>query len=987
MKTEKLDNLLGFGQKVAETDAAERENANKNNSLIATRRDLLAGEVSREWVYDHLPKRVKDAVDRGWIHVHDMDYVAHGQINCSIPNFDYLLAHGFVVNGITITTPKSFEVACTVLTQLILILAGGQYGGMTVDHIPQLLAPYLEKSYKKHRAKLKEFGVEDVEEKAWALTCKSCQDGIQTINHQIYSFSANGQTPFLTFGLNTLHEDSPLLPYEVAIMREILQSRKKGIPDEFGHLSTPTFPKLIYFLRDGNNLRQSDPFFDLTQLAVDTTLCRMYPDYIFADNEEDVNGLEYCPMGAVRGDSVVTVRKNGGEPRVVTFEQFWDMLRKDYEVKRQTPGHDDFYMDVNDYSILDSHTGSPRFVPITRAIKNEGHDWVKISSTRPSRFLYATTDHPLPIVGKGRVEAQDVCVGDQLYQAMPPMCDGPHVFDSLNEAWLAGFLLRNGCLSSSSEIACTFAATGEDEIGQAIRSMFPDKQLRSKESNRENGGGNHHEMWIKDKPLLEKLKNLFGGTAKKDRTIPYRVLTSSNRLERLSFLAGIIDADGYQRNGIINLGSTNKPLALSEAILAETLGLPTSIKENFYLGHDGEKARTVVSFHSIPDLSDQIRCVKKKGHSNPATSGRPTVSHVDRVEEHWAYDVTTDSDYFDVNGIVSHNCRSFIPPFPSKEPGDEKEMTVMGGFNKGVTTINLPVIAKECESVDDFMNKLANEVLPIVREEGEYRISLLEGAKSDFDPIRWQYGGTALLKPGEDIDDYLFNLYSTTSLGYIGIDDVCEELLGEPITSKEGSKLAHWILDLFNDTRAAWNKEGYTRPGRNHGRNPNWTLYGTPAESLSGKVGDYIDEYWVTNSFHVNVTEPIRATDKLRFESQFARKSTGGNISYVEIPGDLIHNPEAVLAVLADAHDQGAIYVEFNCRLDYCDNCSFTGEIKMKDHPDPITGHWWYCPNCGNEDENKMRITRRVCGYLGSAKTTNTNAGKLEEYSHRVLHM
>ena len=257
----------------------------------------------------------------------------------------------------------------------------------------------------------------------------------------------------------------------------------------------------------------------------------------------------------------------------------------------------------------------------------------------------------------------------------------------------------------------------------------------------------------------------------------------------------------------------------------------------------------------------------------------------------------------------------------------------------------------------------------------------LLGTPSDVAPILWQHGAIARLKEGELIDKLLYNGYSTISLGYAGLCEMCYRMIGETHTSKAGEEFALKVMQKLNDKCAEWKAA----------ENISYSVYGVPMESTTykfaknlkkrfGIIPHVTDKNYITNSYHVHVTEKIDAFSKLKFESKFQKLSPGGAISYVEIP-NMQHNIEAVLDVMKYIYEN-IMYAELNTKSDYCQVCGYEGEISIVDGPDgkPI----WECPNCGNHNHDKMNTARRVCGYIGN---NDFNAGRMEEVKERVLHL
>ena len=318
-------------------------------------------------------------------------------------------------------------------------------------------------------------------------------------------------------------------------------------------------------------------------------------------------------------------------------------------------------------------------------------------------------------------------------------------------------------------------------------------------------------------------------------------------------------------------------------------------------------------------------------------------------------------------------CRSHLSPYKD-EHGNHKWY---GRFNQGVISLNLPQIGIIANKDMDLFWSLLDERLELCKEALLCRHKLLLGTKSDVSPIHWQYGALGRLKKGEVIDELLKNNYSTLSLGYVGICEMTYAMLGVSHTTKEGEKFALEVMKYMKKKCDEWKEEYKLGFG----------LYGTPAENLIyrfcrldtqryGKIKNVTDKMYYTNSYHVHVTEPIDAFEKLEFESQFHAISSGGCISYVEVP-NLSKNLDAVKSIINFIY-HNVQYAEINTRPDLCYKCGFTGEIQNDDNLN------WYCPNCGNRDESEMQVMRRTCGYIGSSYWSK---GRTAEIKERVLHL
>lgn len=325
-------------------------------------------------------------------------------------------------------------------------------------------------------------------------------------------------------------------------------------------------------------------------------------------------------------------------------------------------------------------------------------------------------------------------------------------------------------------------------------------------------------------------------------------------------------------------------------------------------------------------------------------------------------------------------CRSFLTVEDSQRNADGSHK-YYGRFNQGVVTINLVDVA--CSSYGDMDKfwKVLDERLELCHRALRCRHERLKGTTSDVAPILWQHGALARLKKGEKIDPLLFNGYSTISLGYAGLYEMCVRMTGKSHTDPEARDFALAVMKRLNDKCAEWKAA----------ENISYSVYGTPMESTTykfakclqrrfGTIQGVTDKNYITNSYHIHVTEEIDAFRKLSFESEFQKLSPGGAISYVEVP-NMQNNIPAVISVMRHIYDN-IMYAELNTKSDFCEECGYSGEVAIKENE--YGKLVWECPNCGNQDQNKLFVARRTCGYIG---TQFWNQGRTQEIKDRVLHL
>ena len=332
------------------------------------------------------------------------------------------------------------------------------------------------------------------------------------------------------------------------------------------------------------------------------------------------------------------------------------------------------------------------------------------------------------------------------------------------------------------------------------------------------------------------------------------------------------------------------------------------------------------------------------------------------------------------NCYTCMGCRSFLTPYVD-ENGKPK---YYGRFNQGVVTINLVDVActaaRDGSKNEEKFWQVLDERLELCHRALQCRHERLEGTLSDAAPILWQYGALARLKKGEPIDKLLHGGYSTLSLGYAGLWECVYEITGKKLTEKEGEEFGLRVMQRLNDACAEWKAA----------ENIDYSIYGTPLESTTykfakclqnrfGIIKGVTDRNYITNSYHIHVTEKIDAFSKLELESKFQKLSPGGAISYVEVP-NMQQNIPAVLEVMKFIYNN-IMYAELNTKSDYCQVCGYDGEIQIVEEDGKLV---WRCPNCGNEDQSKMNVARRTCGYIGSQFW---NQGRTQEIKERVLHL
>lgn len=965
------------------------ENSNKSASVVTTQRDYLAGitstDITRRFL---LPEDVVQAHDEGIIHFHDADYFAQHMHNCCLINLEDMLQNGTVINGTLIEKPHRFLTAMTIATQIITAVTSSQYGGATITLTH--LAPFVRDSYNRYLKKYLSWGFAGKEsiELAKKDLQKEIQDGVQTFQYQLNSMTnTNGQSPFLSVFMY-LGETEEYKEELSMIIQEMLLQRIEGLKNEVGVYITPAFPKLLYVLEE-DNIHENSKYWYLTELAAMCTAKRLVPDFMSEKVMKRLkNGNMYPVMGCVDGKEVVSY-KYLGNLYVESFERMWNRLSDHFEIKPQF-NEDNFnvYMDLQNVDIYDTEKG---FVNTERIIRNISSNWVDVHFSNGRRLL-CTTDHPFEVYNKGIVKAENLSCGNKVLINSNQVNYERIIFNK-DKAWLLGFMLCDGCYQNNSLFA-SIAAEGEDEIESKFIASFKScfeldvktvLQERGKKGvykdliviSDNNGGIQRVSSYFNEK---------FGGINKVNRHIPSEVF-EWNYESKLSFLAGMIDADGYINDtshggSIVQIGSTNKELSLQQMELAQSLGMPAKIYHNHYTKKNPNAIRYRVEFYPIEELLEFIVCNKKLDKYEETISNHyNTYSEVIEVipvnKTDYSYDVTTESEHFEISGIYSHNCRSALTVWHDKNNSPK----FYGRFNQGVVTINLVDLALSSEGNADRFWELFEERTELCHKALKCRHERLEGTLSDAAPIMWQYGALARLDKHKPIDDLLHNGYSTLSLGYAGLYECVKYMTGKSHTDNaEGTEFGLKVMRALNDKCNQWKKE----------ERIDYSLYGTPIESTTykfakclqkrfGVIEGITDKIYVTNSYHVNVREEIDPFTKLEIESKFQELSPGGAISYIE-SSNMNDNIPALLEVMKFIYEN-IMYAEINTKSDYCQICGYDGEIQIVKENDELV---WECPNCKNRDQDKMNIARRTCGYIGSHYW---NQGRTQEIAERFVHL
>lgn len=585
---------------------------------------------------------------------------------------------------------------------------------------------------------------------------KEIKSGVQTIQYQLLTLmTTNGQTPFVTAFMYLNEVPEGKLRDDLNILiKEVLKQRMEGVKNKQGVWITPAFPKLIYVL-DENNISEGTEYWETTVLAAKCTAKRLVPDYISAKVMKELkNGNVYTPMGCVDEKEVIDY-KISGKRYVESFVRAWDRLATMFSVELQ-PNRKDLIINPENVTIWDNEKKS--YVAMKHMIKNHSKNWLELTFSN-GRILDCTPDHPFE-TSNGVVLAKDLTSSDEI-------------------------LIDTDCVSEGNIYM-------DDSAARSLGAILCDYQCGE------------------DKHITSMMFDV-------------------NESARLAFLAGMIDVDGCVANDskTLQINSTNKELALQQMLLAQSLGMRASIYRNHCDSNNKDNISYIVEFVPTEKLVEYIRSEEKRlnvvnterSNSSIMNTNKCTVTGVTErvIENKFSYDVTTESEHFTVSGIYSHNCRSFLTVEDSQLNPDGSHK-FYGRFNQGVVTINLVDVA--CSSYGDMDKfwEILDERLELCHRALRLRHERLLGTPSDVAPILWQHGAIARLKEGELIDKLLYNGYSTISLGYAGLCEMCYYMIGETHTSKKGEEFALKVMQRLNDKCNEWKAA----------ENISYSVYGTP---------------------------------------------------------------------------------------------------------------------------------------------------------------
>lgn len=993
-------------EKILDCKNITNDNANIDQFSFSGKEERIADMIHKSYAVDKLfTNRVRNARKQNYIYIHDLNKYSVGEHNCLFADVSKLLKNGFSTRNGDVRGANSVSTAFQLVAVIFQCQSQVQFGGVASAHIDTDIAPYVKKSFIKHYKNgmkyISGYSNEEINDvinhgfdisinSEYAKKCtpvykyaydmleKEGLQGAQALYHNLNTLEsrAGSQVPFtsINFGCDITSEGR-------LVSKWLLEASIDGI-GKFH--KTSIFPIAIFQYKKGINDKPDTPNYDLKQLAIKSMCKRIYPNWVncdFTQHHEDPSDPDTrkATMGCVDGNEVVTYKYNN-KLYVESIERMWNRISDYYPI--QAKGNSK-YINTNNAQIYDSKNG---FVDIKHMVCNNVNNWMCIKFSN-GRSIVVTDNHPFPIQNRGRIFAKDLKVGDTINIITNQYSEEKINYNS-QKAWLLGFILCDGCYSSN-RIFSSIALSSENDIEsyyiKAMKNQFnvdvtTITQHRGKKGDYKDLVGHS----CNNINLVQYFTEKYGGINKNHRHIPNEVF-SWNNASKMSFLAGMIDADGYLNptthgGSVVQIGSTNKELAIQQMLLAQSLNMPAKLYLNKYNKSKPSSIRYRIEFYPTKELISFIVSQKKRDNYIPTTNNAKhntsTVTEImyltDKTDK--SYDVTTASDFFDVSGIYSHNCRTQLG-YDRHGMGYKQ----VGRGNICPTTMILPKLGIEygiCLGKRDKPDikgfwKALDELLDVTRESLLNRFAYI--AKQSPKSAPFMYNNCTMADTDKCTDNvYEAVKHGTLAIGFIGMAETCQELFGENfIHDKQVYDFALSVVKHIYD----FTKESSEK------YNLNFSVYATPAEGSCetiatnlrkeyGSIPFVTDKKYTTNSTHVPVWEKVDMTEKLKLEAPFTFYETGGCITYLEIDSGLEQNPKAVEKIIDYAMELNIPYLAINFPIDTCNDCGYQGEIPND------------CPVCHS---NRITRLRRVTGYL-TGDVSNMNNGKQAEVEDRVTH-
>lgn len=948
-----------------------KDNANTNNSA-ASKMYGIAEAANKPYVLNYdMPEKFAQNHKDGKVYINDLGYYNH-TFNCFFNPIGKMLKDGFE-NGVgTIRPPKRIGSAMALVAIILQSSQNSMFGGQGIVNFDTDLAHYVELEYnywlKEIRYILKDvddnFLKTGVEELAMQYTEKStyqaCEAFVYNMNTMRSRSGAQVTFSSINFGTDTSE-------YARMISSGVLKAYMAGL----GKGENPIFPNLCFRLKSGVNLEPDTPNYDLYKLAIQCVGKRIQPRFVFADSPAYSDWKYSATMGCVDGDEVISYMYKD-KFYCESFKRLWNRIEESVQIEKLSE-----YKLSKDVKIWDGENG---FVNVKTIIKNpDKGDWTRLTFSN-GRSILVTADHPLYTENRGRIYTNELEIGDTVKAYYDFPINGSESTTPFLDPYLLGVLIADGCYSNGSVTATFDTKTEQDIISSFcfLSCMLLGKEPTVRKLERGKKGSYTEINMHGGKELCDKLYECFGGYNKSDRSIPNFIFTGDESI-RLDFMAGLIDADGHvSSKSKVQLGSTNKELALQQLALAQSLGLPAKMYLNRYNGADKSKLRYRIEFSMTKELAEYMESKKKiEKQWNGKESKTEVVDVVDvtKIEflgslDKCSYDVETDTDSFTVSFIKSANCRTAV----RSNINGSQDPDARG--NLAFNNINLPYLALECKEkydydvVNMFFDELSTTIDEAIEQLAERYKVICSLKVKDIPFVSDWYQGHEGLDPNDSIEPMVKN--GSLSVGFIGLAECLTALIGKHHgESKEAQELGLRIVKLIR-SKTDQAIEKY---------HMNYSTFATPAESACysllkalrkrfGIVEGVSDKEFLTNSSHVPVDYKCDIKHKIDIEAPYHLLCNAGHIGYIELGATPKFNLEGAEDIINYMAKSGMVYGGVNFVQNFCNDCNKDGTFEND-----------ICPYCGSTNVKRTAI---ITGYLSTED--RFNPGKVAELNARVSH-
>ena len=1016
------------------------DNANKRPTFLGTQRDYIAGTKCKTIGRKMLPKEVTKEHDEGSIHFHDMDYSPlQNMSNCCLINDFDMFNNGFAMGTIGIDPSHSFSTACNHLAQIALHVSSSQYGGQSHSWASTL--PFLQKSRETISKRIHERCSEFLTEKQMRKFIdedlkKEINRGVQTFQYQVLCHqSSNGQTPFVSVNLCLAEAMTKQEQKDLAmIIEEVLRQRTEGVKDRKGRIISPLFPKLLYWICDGLNVEETDPYYYLNELAVDCVVKRMQPDILSEKKCREVKEGQIIPcMGSLSGDAIVSIKIGDIEYNNIEIQKAFNLIGE--YIKK---ANDDFFStcerDKNGYAIKPknslrgvcgvyklTHLPSGKFY--VGSSKNLGrrksehlHSMKKKGTLGDNYFVNDFDTNNL------KFEVLETCNADNLLEVeykytnyKDDNCVNVKDCRRYGNVDFNGnvHMVHGRCIPIMNNRGYTYvhSVNSEDVFVKSKNEWIPIRNIFKNDPKK-----SHFDMYeivFENKGSIKKIKC----------TQDHPLHTQNGRVEAQCLTTDdyLYDAETYEHCKILSVEKINDECVTYDFTVDNDLfdvnGIISHNCRSFLTPYWQKKTYVEkdekiqhAELYSILNYGINWEILDKANKNYICRSLEPK-----SIKELWntLHELKSDFPKHIIdNKIIQFNLDDWkvvynylgntarIQSISYNKETDEYSIEVLepktyGRWNQGVVTINIPYVALKSKLDNRDFYETLDEYLAICRKGLQERHKSIKRIRAENAPILWMDGGLARLNPQDNLDSMLEDNvdYTTISLGYVGLYETCMCLIGKSNTTKEGIKLSKEIMKYMNEKCTEWKKEDKIP----------YSIYSTPEEASTEKFakslkkladGETIegvtDHDYVTNSYHVNPAEKIDAFSKLKLEGEYLALSKGGAVSYVECGTSLVTNKKAILQLMKYMYDN-ILYSELNFRNEgSCDECGYEGELNIINDKGKLI---FQCPHCLNKNQKKLHYILRLCGYIGEAtngiseNSPNSNQGRISDFQARIIHI